>query len=174
MKQKVLLLEDVDSLGRSGEIVTVKMGYGRNFLIPQRKAVIANKQTIRMQEKLQKERAVQAEKDRKEAEELAASLEGLSIKITVKIDAQGHLYGSVSAQDIFEALQEQKVVGIEKKYIQLPKPIKSLGSFKVALKLKEGVPSSFQLKVEPEAGSKLPPSLEEAKPEPKEEQKEEE
>ncbi len=156
MKQKVLLLEDVEALGRSGEIVAVKVGYGRNFLIPQKKAVVASKQTIRMQEKLRRERAIQAEKDRKEAEEMAGSLEGLSVTVKVKIDVQGHLYGSVSAQDIYEALLNQKVEGVEKKYIQLPKPIKTLGSFKISLRLKEGVMSSLQLVVEPEEGVRLP------------------
>jgi len=155
MKQKVLLLEDVDNLGRTGEIVSVKAGFGRNFLIPQRKAVIATSNTIRMQEKLKKERAIQAEKDCKEAEILAKSLEGLTLKITVKVDADANLYGSVTVQDILPLFQKEQIEGIEKKNIQLPKPIKSLGTFPITLKLKEDVPALIHLQVLPEGGAKV-------------------
>ncbi|MBI3236634.1 MAG: 50S ribosomal protein L9, partial [Chlamydiales bacterium] len=77
MGNQLLLVEDVDDLGRSGDIVSVKPGYARNFLIPQKKAVIADKFTLRMQAQLQKERGEKAAKDKNEAEELSARINGM-------------------------------------------------------------------------------------------------
>lgn len=156
MKQKVLLLKDVESLGRSGEVAVVKAGFSRNYLIPQKLAVVADQRTLRMQEKLRKERAIQAEKDRKEAEVLAQSLENIALTIRVKIDPEGKLYGSVGVSDILALLEEKGVQGMGKKSIQLPKPLKSLGTFTLSLKLKEGVPAKVQLHIQPEEEKKQP------------------
>src|SRR5689334_18731387 len=99
MPIQLLLLDDVDELGRSGDVVAVKPGYARNFLLPKKKGVMANKHTLRMQAKLKEERAKQAEIDRREAEELAARMTGIELNIVVKVDPEGHMYGSVSALD---------------------------------------------------------------------------
>ena len=77
MRNQLLLLEDVDDLGRSGDIVSVKPGFARNFLVPQKKAVVADKFTLRMQAKLKEERSKRAELDRNESEELAKKIEGM-------------------------------------------------------------------------------------------------
>ncbi|HSX11933.1 MAG TPA: 50S ribosomal protein L9, partial [Rhabdochlamydiaceae bacterium] len=86
MKNQLLLVEDVDDLGRSGDVVSVKPGFARNFLIPQKKAVVATKGTLRMQERLKEERAQKAIVDKKEAEEFAARIEGMVLTTTVKVD----------------------------------------------------------------------------------------
>ena len=151
MKQSLLLLEDVDALGRSGDIVSVKAGFARNFLIPQKKALHASKQTIKLQEKLKEERIKRAAVDRKEAEELATSIEGTLLTIEVKVDADGNLYGSVIAADIL-ALMKKEGIELDKKNVILPKPIKSLGKYSIQLRLKENVPASIQLEVKPEGG----------------------
>ncbi|MCB1082368.1 MAG: 50S ribosomal protein L9, partial [Chlamydiia bacterium] len=130
-KTKLLLLEDVTNLGRKGELASAKPGFVRNFLLPQKKAVIADKRTIRMQEKLREEREVQAAADKKEAEALAKRLESKTLSITVKNDSQGHLYGSVASADIVKILEEQEGIKIERKHVLLLKPIKSLGVFDV-------------------------------------------
>ena len=146
MRNQLLLVEDVDDLGRSGDIVSVKPGFARNFLLPQKKAVIADKFTLRMQAKLQKERAERAAVDRKDAEQLASRLEGKEVSIEVKVDPDGHMYGSVAAMDIVHLL-EKEGIQLERRNVVLPAPIKTLGSYPVHLKLKEGVPAQITLHV---------------------------
>lgn len=152
MATKLLLIEDVDSLGRSGEIVGVKPGYARNYLLPQGLAVIANKQTLRQQERLQEERQKKSIADKKEAEEVAARIEGTTLTKIVKVDHEGHMYGSVAAHEILQLLQEQQKIELDKKSIQLKHPIKATGVHAVHVKLKEGVTASFNLKVMSEEG----------------------
>ena len=150
MKQQLLLLEDVEALGKKGEIVTAKPGYVRNFLLPKGFAVVASTNTIRKQEKLRAERAKQAIVDKKESEELALQVEGASpLEIRVKVDPEGHMYGSVSAADIARLFQE-KGLPIEKKSVMVNKPIKETGTHKITLKLKEGVMVTFALAITPE------------------------
>lgn len=149
MKQQLLLLSDVDSLGRKGELVTAKPGYVRNFLLPRGLAIIATPHTLRKQEALKAEREKQAVVDRQEAEKLAAQLEGLTLEIQVKVDPEGHLYGSVSAVDI-EALFAEKGLPVEKKYILITRPFKETGTHKIPLKLKEGISVTCELSIIPE------------------------
>lgn len=151
MANKLLLLGDVDSLGRSGEIVTVRPGYARNYLIPQGLAVVADARTLRMQTKLQDERQKKADHERSEAEAFAAKLEGISLETTVKVDHDGHMYGSVTTQDIQQLIEQASGIHIEKKSIQLVHPIKKTGAHTITLKLKEGVVvETITLNVTPE------------------------
>ncbi|MBS3904524.1 MAG: 50S ribosomal protein L9 [Simkania sp.] len=147
MSIQLLLLDDVDELGRSGDVVSVKPGYARNYLVPQKKALVADKHTLRMQAKLQEERAKRAEVDRKEAEEVAARLADTELTTIVKVDPEGHLYGSVSVLDIIKLFEEQGIK-IGRKNVVLPHPIKELGSHRLNLKLNEGVMMTFVLHVE--------------------------
>lgn len=165
MPIQLLLTEDVDALGRSGDVVSVKPGYARNFLLPSQKAVPANKQTLRLQARLQEERAKRALEDRKVSEELAARLEGVVFEIEVKVDQEGHMYGSVSAADIVNLFAE-KGVEVEKRNVLLQQPIKKLGVHNLNLRLKENVMLGFVLKV----NSDIP--LPKAKEAPKEEKSE--
>lgn len=155
-KTELLLLEDVTNLGRKGELASAKPGFVRNFLLPQKKAVVADKRTIRMQEKLRKEREIQAAEDKKDAEALATRLKDRTLSITVKNDTQGHLYGSVASADIVKILDEQEGVKLERKNVVLPKPIKMLGVHEIQLKLKEDVPATFKLKVNGETKVREP------------------
>lgn len=148
--QQLLLLKDVDGLGRSGEVVSVKPGYARNFLLPQKLCVIADKFTLRMQAKLKEERAKQAIVDKSAAEKLAAEIHGKEFTIRVKVDPEGHLYGSVSALDIAHALKESNF-DLEKKNVILPHPIKTLGVQEISLRLKEGVLAQIKLNIESDA-----------------------
>jgi len=154
MATKLLLIEDVESLGRSGDIVSVKPGYGRNFLLPQGLGVIADKKAMRQQERLIEERKKKAVEDKKEADAIAARIEGLTLMTVVKVDHDGHMYGSVTAHDVAHMLHEQQKVEIEKKCIQLKHAIKSIGVHVIPVKLKEGVSASFNLKVLSEEGFK--------------------
>jgi large subunit ribosomal protein L9 len=152
MKQKLLLLQDIEDLGKQGEIVSVRAGFARNFIIPERKGVIANKGTLRMQDKLQKERAIKAEKDKKESEVAAEQINGQVLSIEVKVDPDGKMYGSVSGKDIVDLWQERNII-LDKKQVQLKHVIKDIGVHEIILKLKEGVTASFKLKIVPQIKS---------------------
>lgn len=150
MAQKLLLLEDVEALGRSGDVVSVRPGYARNFLLPQKLAIIADRNALRMQAELQEARQKQAIIDKKESEEMAQRFTELTIDTIVKVDHEGHMYGSVSALDIAHLLLEKASIQLEKRFIQLQHPIKETGVHTIKVKLKEGVATSFTLKVIPE------------------------
>lgn len=150
MQNKLLLLDDVDGLGRKGDVVTARPGYIRNFLLPQKKAIVADTHALRMQARLQEERRKQADIDKQESERIAGGMEGLTISVTVKVDHDGHMYGSVSALDITRLLEEQANLTLEKKMVQLHHPIKETGVHTIKIKLKEGIGSSVTLKVIPE------------------------
>lgn len=147
MQMELLLLEDVEDLGRSGDLVKVKPGFARNFLVPQKKAVVASKFALRLREKLMEERRLKAAQDLREAEELVARMAGCEFTTIVKVDQEGHLYGSVNAADLVHMLGENGFV-VAKGQVVLDRPIKSLGSYTIHLKLKEGVTTSFVLHVE--------------------------
>ncbi len=162
MKQQLLLLEDVDGLGRSGDVVTAKPGFIRNFLLPQQKAVSADKHTLKMQARLKEEREKRAAVDRKEAEVQAEQIKTLVLAIEVKVDPDGKMYGSVSTLDIARLLQA-KGYQIERKSVLLSQAVKTLGNHTINLRLKEGVPATFTLEVQPEGG--FLPQKKEAAPE---------
>lgn len=152
MANKLLLLDDVEALGRSGDIVTARPGYARNFLLPRGLAVMANKSALRMQSRLKEERLKKAAIDRQEAENQAAHIKDTTVTTVVKVDHDGHMYGSVTAIDIVRLLLEQAGVTLEKRSIQLSHPIKEIGVHTIKVKLNEGVLSSFILKVVTEEG----------------------
>ncbi len=161
MKQQLLLLEDVDGLGRSGDVVTAKPGFIRNFLLPQKKALVADKRTLKMQTRLKEEREKRALVDKGEAEKFAASIKDLVIATEVKVDPDGKMYGSVTTIDIARLLQS-KGYGIERKNVLIQQPLKSLGVHTVNLRLKEGVLASFSLDIQPEGGPIAPKQQPEA------------
>jgi large subunit ribosomal protein L9 len=164
MKMQLLLLEDVDNLGRSGDVVTAKRGFIRNFLLPRKKAVIASPHTLRKQAALKEEREKRAAVDKKESEALAAKLVGFSLRIEVKVDPEGNMYGSVTAHDLSEKMKE-KGFPLEKSNFQLQQPIRAMGPQMIQVKLKEGVKAPFELQIHPEGGEYVPPAKEEAKEE---------
>ncbi|CCB86537.1 MULTISPECIES: 50S ribosomal protein L9 [Parachlamydia] len=153
MAHKLLLIEDVENLGRSGDLVSVKPGYARNFLLPQGVAVPADKRSLRMRARLQEEREKKAAVDRSESEKIAAQLAEVTLTSIVKVDHDGHMYGSVSIADIAHLLSTQQVE-LEKRSIGLKHPIKEIGVYTIPVKLKEGVTGSFTLKVISEEASR--------------------
>lgn len=153
MAQRILLLEDVENVGRKGDIASVKPGYATNYLIPKGFALVANKAAMRRQSRLQEERKQRAEVERVQALELANRLTGETIDLEVKIDHEGHLYGSVSVLDIIDHIKTKTGIELEKKMVQLKHPIKELGVFDIPLRLKEGVMSQIRVKVAAQAPS---------------------
>lgn len=150
MAIQILLLKDIPR-GRKGQVVNVAPGYFRNFLLPQAFAVRATRDTLRRQKKLQEERAQQAVVDQQQSRELADKMAGLVVTAVVKVDQEGHMYGSVSVNDLLHLLQEQaSMSALEKSNIVLKHPIKQLGEHTISLKLKEGVTGSFVVNIIPE------------------------
>lgn len=150
MATKLLLIEDVEDLGRSGDIVSVRPGFSRNYLLPQGFAVVADKNALRMQARLQEERKKQAILDKQEADATASALQDVTLTTIVKVDQEGHMYGSVSAHDVVNLLQAQANIPLEKRAVVLKHAIKEIGAHQITIKLKEGVTASITLNVESE------------------------
>jgi large subunit ribosomal protein L9 len=149
---EVLLVHDVENLGRRGEIVRVKPGYARNFLLPQGRATVATVQNKRMVER-HKERLAAIEQDRvKSYIKIADTVSKYSATIEAHATADNHLYGSVVARDISEAL---KAAGhpVEAEHVRLEGPIKELGMYTVKLKFHEKVQTEVKVWVVPSATS---------------------
>ncbi len=158
MQEGLLLLEDVINLGRKGDIVRSKPGFAWNFLLPQKKAIIADKRTVRLQEKLKAERAKQAAEDEKQARAVASRLKEKLFVTTVKSDPNGHLYGSVNAVDIAKLLGEEEKLDLHRRSVLLPKPIKKTGVYTIQLSLSEGVLAEIKLKIKGDGEVQQPPS----------------
>ncbi|MFZ4773084.1 MAG: 50S ribosomal protein L9 [Chlamydiia bacterium] len=148
MKQhRILLVKDVKNLGRSGDIVTVRPGFCRNFLLPYGHAIRATLHTEKLQTKLREERVKKAEEDRKVSDRIKSQLEQLTFVVDVRVDETGHLYGSVSVQDILNLLHQENFQEIEKGQIKLAHPIKQLGNHVVTIRLKEEVEAEMHIRV---------------------------
>jgi large subunit ribosomal protein L9 len=146
---KVILREDIDNLGKSGELVTVKDGFGRNYLLPRGKAVLASEQNLRQ---LEHEKAVITARNAKlkgAAEEQAKKLGSVKAVIKRKVGEQDKLYGSVTALDIAEALASQGQQ-IDRRAIHMPEPIKAVGSYEVEMRLHRDVVAKIKVEVQPE------------------------
>ena len=131
---KVILLKDIETLGSAGEVVEVKNGYGRNFLIPRNEALVATAANMAQFESRRKQQETLSERDRRAAEALAKKLEAESITAQVKVGEEDRLFGSVTAQNIAELLDE-KGYEIDRRAIQLEDPIRELGVYSVEVRL---------------------------------------
>jgi large subunit ribosomal protein L9 len=132
---QVILLERVENLGNMGEIVSVKPGYARNYLLPQKKAMRASKENVAYFETQKKSLEAANEKNRKEAEKNANPLENLNVAIIRQASEGGQLFGSVTARDIAEAASAASKVAVDKTMITLNQNFKNLGLFPVAIYL---------------------------------------
>jgi large subunit ribosomal protein L9 len=146
---KVILKETIQSLGIIGSEVTVANGYARNYLLPQQKAVLATPANRKMLEQEKVKFELQIAKEKGLAEEMAKRLEGISCQVPAKVSHEDRLYGSVTLRDILNALEKQGV-GIEKRMLLLTEPIKTLGTFKIPVRIYTGVESEITVEVVPE------------------------
>jgi large subunit ribosomal protein L9 len=147
---KVILTQTIESLGIIGSEVEVKPGYARNFLLPQKKAVVATPENRRRLELEKAKFELQIAKERKLAEEMAQKLEGVVCRIAAKVAEEERLYGSVTVRDIIDALAAQNV-GVEKRMVLLTEPIKQIGTFKVPIRVYKGVEPEITVEVVAEA-----------------------
>lgn len=143
---KVILKEDIPKLGTMGETVQVAPGYGRNYLIPQGKAVLATSKNFKELEHQRQLILRKAELIRKDAESFAEKFRGLTLTLARKVVEEDKIYGSVSVSDISQALKEAGVE-IERKLIKLDAPIKSLGEFQVPVKVHADVTAEITVQV---------------------------
>ncbi len=145
---QVILKEKINNLGAEGDLVKVRAGFARNFLLPQGKAFAATKSNLSKLENLKKVRAEREAKEIDEAEKSAVKLRRLKLKLTLATGQGGKAFGSITAMDIQKAVAESSAkIILEKHQIDLDKPIKSTGSFDVSIKLHHGVECVLKLVV---------------------------
>lgn len=144
---KVILLEDVKSLGKKGEIVNVSDGYARNYVLPKKLGVEANSANMN-DLKLQKANADKvAQEQLEEAQKMAALLETKEVVLKMKSGEGGKAFGSISSKEIAAAAKQQCALELDKKKIQLPEAIKALGVYEVSVKLHTKVTGKLKVKV---------------------------
>jgi large subunit ribosomal protein L9 len=143
MAMQVILTQDVDNLGKAGELVSVRPGYGRNYLVPRGLAVSA---TVRNKNRLDHEKAQIAkrvEKERATATEIAGRINGMTLQFERQVGEDEKLFGSVTSRDIAEQLKRANVE-IDHRWVALDQPVKALGKYEVPVKLSAGVTATLK------------------------------
>jgi large subunit ribosomal protein L9 len=146
---KIILREDVEKLGKAGEVVKVKDGFGRNYLIPRKLAVLANVRNMKALDHDRRTIETRAKKTRKTAEVTAATLSAVSLILPAKVGEEGKLFGAITSRDIAEALGKAGVT-VDRKAIQLADPIKQVGDYKVKIRVATDVLPEISVSVVPE------------------------
>jgi large subunit ribosomal protein L9 len=149
MAVEVILRDDVAHLGKIGDVVRVKPGYARNFLLPRGLAVEANTKNLRVLEHQKRVIGAKAEREQKAAESAAGRIQGLRLTVRAKAGEEGRLFGSVTNIDV-ERLLAEKGVTVDRRRIALAEPIKQLGTFSIEVQIGRGVRATVELSVEPE------------------------
>ena len=147
---KVILLENVGKVGSIGEIIDVKRGFARNFLISKKKALFASKENIKQVEKIKQELNKKDQDKKKEAKTIQEKIKNKEYEIKKLSTENKELYGSVKPTEISKILEEQEKVEINPSLIQLTKEIKSLGNFNVLINLHSEVQTQIVIKVSPQ------------------------
>ena len=146
---KVILKEDVQNLGQQGDVVEVKSGYARNYLMPQKLAILFTKQQKKSIEEAQRVEERKLEREKDQLESVLKKVEDLSLSLKMQSEEDSKLFGSVTKLDIVKLLEENGVT-IDKKYVDLSSPIKTLGEHKVNIMFTKEMSASFTLTVEKE------------------------
>ena len=143
---QVILREDIDKLGKIGDLIKVADGYARNYLVPGKKAIEATPKNVHAMEHAKKMVSDRIRKMKKEAAADADRIKGLAVIIKAKVGEEGKLFGSVTSMDIADAAKAQGVV-IDKKKLVLDEPIKRLGDYTLTVKLHTDVTAEFKVSV---------------------------
>ena len=146
---KVILKEDVQNLGQQGDVVEVKSGYARNYLMPQKLAILFTKQQKKSIEEAQIVEKRKLEREKDQLESVLKKVEDLNLSLKMQSEEDNKLFGSVTKLDIVKLLEENGIT-IDKKYIDLSSPIKTLGEHKVYIVFTKEMSASFTLAVEKE------------------------
>ncbi|QIA28101.1 50S ribosomal protein L9 [Thermaerobacter sp. PB12/4term] len=148
---KVVLLQDVKGLGRKGDIKDVADGYARNFLLPKGLAREATREVLNQIQQQEAARQRRARQELEQARSLAHRLDGRAVEVRARAGESGRLFGSVTSQDVVEALARTFGVKIDRKRVELPEPLRQLGSYDVVLRLHPEVTCRITVVVRPEA-----------------------
>ena len=146
---KLILKEDVPNLGKAGDLVEVARGYGRNFLVPQGKALDATARHLRELEEQKRLIIKKKTKDQEAAQKVAEQINSLELTLSRKVSDGEKIFGSVTAKDLAEALAQAQIV-LDRKNILLEEPIRTLGDFEIPLKIHSGITAQLRLKVSEE------------------------
>lgn len=146
---KVILKEDVQNLGQQGDVVEVKSGYARNYLMPQKLAILFTKQQKKSIEEAQRVEERKLEREKDQLESVLKQVEDLSLSLKMQSEEDSKLFGSVTKLDIVKLLEENGIT-LDKKYVDLSSPIKTLGEHKVNIVFTKEMSASFTLTVEKE------------------------
>lgn len=151
MQIKVLLTKDVDSLGKAGEVKRVARGYARNYLFPRELAMLPSSGAMRQVEIIAKADAKRNQKLTADAQALANKLSATTLTFTAKVGEQGRLYGSITSQDIADALQQKLGFEVDRRKIELAEPLRQVGEHKVTVRLHGDVSGAVNVQIAPEA-----------------------
>ena len=146
---KVILKEDVQNLGQQGDVVEVKSGYARNYLMPQKLAILFTKQQKKSIDEAQRVEERKLEREKDQLESVLKQVEDLSLSLKMQSEEDSKLFGSVTKLDIVKLLEENGIT-VDKKYVDLSSPIKTLGEHKVNIVFTKEMSGSFTLAVEKE------------------------
>lgn len=146
---KVILKEDVQNLGQQGDVVEVKSGYARNYLMPQKLAILFTKQQKKSIDEAHKVEERKLEREKDQLESVLKQVEDLSLSLKMQSEEDSKLFGSVTKLDIVKLLEENGIT-VDKKYVDLSSPIKTLGEHKVNIMFTKEMSASFTLTVEKE------------------------
>jgi large subunit ribosomal protein L9 len=144
---QVILIQDVNNLGGINELITVKNGYGRNFLIPQKLAVEASPSNIKMMEEKKKQQAKKEAKLLAEINSVIAALQNGALKIGAKTGTSGKIFGSVTSVQIAKAIREQKGYEIDRRRINIIDEVKELGTYKAKIEFGNGHETEVEFEV---------------------------
>ena len=145
---KVILTADVKGHGKKGEMVNASDGYARNYLLPKGLAIVADKSAVTEMESKQSAAAYHKEQEKKQAMELAEKIKEAVVTFTAKAGENGKLFGSITAKDVAEQLKMQCHLVVDKKKIQLPDGIKTLGTTNVTIKVYPEITATLKVKVD--------------------------
>jgi len=141
---KVILRDDIEKLGKCGEVVKVRDGFGRNFLIPRNLAIPATRGNLKSIQVVTQQKELRDRKRLREAEQLKAALEKISCTAEVQVGEEDRVFGSVTTQNIADLLVRQGFV-VDRRNIMLEEPIKSLGVYTVPIKIERGVVANLKV-----------------------------
>jgi large subunit ribosomal protein L9 len=145
---RVVLRDDVDNLGKKGDLVDVADGYARNYLVPRGLALTATKGSQKQADAMRRNRETRERRDREAAQALAAQFAGRTISIKARAGGEGRLFGSVTAADIAEAVQKQTGAEIDRRKLALDEPLKELGGVDLEVRLHPDVVATVHVEVE--------------------------
>ncbi len=154
---QVILNKSVEALGRAGDVVKVKDGYARNYLLPREIALLASKENLALVAKIQKKQEIIEEKERVEMSSLAEKIQKVPVELAVLIGEEGKMFGSITATDIAKVLKEAGF-DVEKKRIHIKEPIKTVGDHEVDIRLSVDVTTQIKVKVSEKPSEKVLPT----------------